>query len=160
GFTLQLGRRDQRETFPPFLAVRLLLRPLRRGPAGPGFAELDELRVDFIDALIQFLRDFGARDLAERAGRPQFIIRAQILDEFGRRAGPGVAPQYGYEGVQRAEVGRSQKLRVGQVEFFSDERELQSRQMLFGAVAFERLLDQFARSRFAHRDACADDRRR
>ncbi len=124
--------------------------------------ELAELGVNFGDALVQFLRDFDSGDLAERARSPQFVLRAQKLDEFICGAWRAISLQYGYERVQRAEVGRSEKFRIGkpQVEIFRDERKLQSGQMLFGAVASEQFFDQFARSRFAHRGGEADDRRR
>ena len=107
GFILQLGGRDQRECFGriALLAIRLFLRSLRRGSIDWGFTELAELGVDFGDALVQFLRDFDSGDLAERARRPQFILRAQKLDEIIRGAWRAMALQNGYEGVQRAEVG-------------------------------------------------------
>src|SRR5262249_53041982 len=97
--------------------------------------EFVELGIDFSDALVQFLRGFDPGDLAERTRRPQFILRAQKLDEFIHRAGTRPPLQYGYEGVQRAEVCRSKKFRIGQVELSRDERELQSGQMLSGVVA-------------------------
>ena len=107
GFVLQLGGRDQRERFGrmALLVIRLLLRPLRRGSIDCGFTKLVELRVDFGDAIVQLLGDFDPGDLAERPRRPQFILRAQKLDEFIHGARRTMATQYGYEGVQRAEVG-------------------------------------------------------